>query len=127
MNHSIKSAFQTYTRLFVLAMLPAFSAFTTVPQLAEPKATMCTCETPQVTKTGQAPGSITFAWSPVNGATAYQVWYVRKSDNHMSSPTNTTATSHTFSGLAAGYYTFYFVAVCGNESSGYVIIEDLVI
>ncbi|MBL7828865.1 MAG: hypothetical protein JNJ57_19680 [Saprospiraceae bacterium] len=126
MNHSIKSAFQTYARLFVLAMLPAFSAFTTVPESPKPALAVCTCATPQVAKTGQAPGSITFAWSPVNGATEYQVWYVRKSDNHMSSPSTTTATSHTFSGLTAGYYTFYFVAVCGNESSGYVIIEDLV-
>ena len=81
---------------------------------------------PEPSIISQSSGSVTFGWAPVSGATGYKVYYLRKEASFTSQEQNTN-TEPNFSGLPAGTYKFFFKSVFGNESSEYIIIDDLVI
>lgn len=126
--NSLKIQFSNYLQLAVLAFLPALAAFTSAPVKPAVTSAIFTCSAPSPSRTGQSHGANTYAWSAVSGATQYAMFYVRKSDGFTSSVTYTTATSHTFSGLTAGNYAFYFATVCdGAALSDYIIVDDMVI
>ncbi|MCC6725462.1 MAG: hypothetical protein IT258_13220 [Saprospiraceae bacterium] len=109
--------------IFLAAFLPSVFGFDAIA----PTAPDCACTAvANVQKTGQGSGSISFAWFSSSDATQYKIWYVRQSDGYTSANVLTTSSNHTFTGLAAGQYTFYFVKVCGGESSGYVGIEEII-
>ena len=109
--------------LFAL-MLPVSAGVTAAPTTPE----VCvTCQPPTVSKTGQGPKSVSFAWNAVSGATGYRVWYVNKSTDYGSAVLSTGNTSISFSNLESGTYDFYFQTACGDENSEYVVIEDVVI
>jgi hypothetical protein len=126
MKNEFKQRCQLLVKLsfLLLLLVPAVPG---ISSNVTPVATEITCPTPNVSKTGQGSGSISFGWGPVSGASSYNVWYVRKDNNTSSSVFNTTANSITFSGLDAGNYRFYFSTVCEDGSSEYIIIEEEVI
>jgi hypothetical protein len=87
----------------------------------------CACpEVANVQKTWSSSGSLAYTWTGSGQATQYKLWYYHQETGQTSTPVYTTATSHTFSSLAAGHYTLYFVAICGSEPSGFIGIEDMV-
>ncbi|MBI1224633.1 MAG: hypothetical protein GC192_05305 [Bacteroidetes bacterium] len=92
-----------------------------------PVATLdCTCDAPtNVHKTSYTTTSATFSWTAVSGATGYKVKYVRQSDAYASPEWTTTSTSYTFTSLTPGAYKFYFATDCGEEVSGFIIIDDI--
>ena len=107
--------------VFLLFLMPITFGFSPVREVAT-----CTCPTvSNAHKTGQGSGSITFAWND-SEATQYKLWYFREGNDNPSSPVYTTGTSYSYSNLAAGNYTFYFVTVCGGEESGWIGVEDIV-
>jgi hypothetical protein len=71
--------------------------------------------------------TFSFAWSEVSSATHYKVKYVRHDDEFVSNETVVNGTAFTYSNLPGGRYTFYVAAVCGEEVSGWVGIEDVII
>ena len=75
-------------------------------------------------KTGETSNSISYAWS--NTGAEYKLWYTREEDTYTSSFIYTYNTSYSFTGLSAGHYTFYFQALCGAETSGYIGAEDII-
>ena len=86
----------------------------------------CACSAPtNVSVTGHTSSSASFTWDAVAGATGYEVWYVRLDDNYSSAHATVTSNSANFSGLAPGQYVFYVSTRCGDEASGIVILEDL--
>ncbi len=94
---------------------------------ASAKPAPITC--PNVTdlqKTGQTSNTITYAWSNAYSGAQYRVWYTRQADGYTSSFQYTYSLSHTFTGLSAGHYTFYFQTLCGEESSNYIGVEDVI-
>ncbi|MCC6725848.1 MAG: hypothetical protein IT258_15165 [Saprospiraceae bacterium] len=108
---------------FVVAFLPSVLGYQPVSE-----APVCACSAVvNVQKTGQGSGSISFAWFSSSEATQYKLWYVRQSDGYTSAPVFIMPSNHTFSGLAAGQYTFYFVKICGGEASDITGIEDIVL
>jgi hypothetical protein len=108
---------------FLAAFLP--SVFGNEPT---PETTTCACSAvANVQRTGQGSGSISFAWFSSSEATQYKLWYVRQSDGYTSTPVFITPSNHTYSGLAAGQYTFYFQKVCGGEGSTNIGIDDIVL
>ncbi len=91
------------------------------------EAATCNCtEVANIQKTVQTSNSLAYAWDASASATEYKVWYTREEDNYTSAYFYTSGTSYNFTNLSAGQYTFYFVAVCGEGSSGWVGIEDVV-
>ncbi|MEI6410570.1 MAG: hypothetical protein WCR52_14365 [Bacteroidota bacterium] len=126
MKNEIKQGFQLVLKLTIVLLL-LVPAVPGISSNVTPVATELACPTPNVSKTGQGSGSISFAWGPVSGAASYNVWYVRKDNNTSSAVFNTATNSFTFSGLEAGNYRFYFSTVCADGSSEYVIIDELVI
>ncbi len=87
------------------------------------------CDCPSISnlqKTGQASGSISWSWNGSLSATRYETWYVRRSDNYTCGPVSVTSTAHSFTGLAAGDYTFYFQAMCGDAPSQVIGVEDII-
>ena len=123
MKNVCKMNWQRYFKIFALLVLvvPASSGYTTFPQ-----AVQINCPEPGVSVTGRTSDSITFSWSAVEGASAYKVYYVNKSNNQGSALTTTGGTSITFSNLASATYTFYFATTCGTNSSEWIIIDDIV-
>ncbi len=106
---------------FLTVLLPLFFAFT------NPESPETTCPAPaNVYVTATSPGSVSFDWDDC-GCTGngYKVKYLRQSDGYNSPEYSTSSSAFTFSGLQAGTYDFIFKTVCGGESSGFVIIEDL--
>ncbi|MEO1261985.1 MAG: hypothetical protein AAFZ15_24490 [Bacteroidota bacterium] len=87
--------------------------------------TTCDCSSPDVTKTSQTASSVTFSLSDVDGATAYKSWYSRTEDGFTSQEVTTTGSSIVYSNLPAGTYVFYFVTICGGQTSGIIITDDL--
>jgi hypothetical protein len=77
--------------------------------------------------TDKSAGSITLAWNAAEGATSYQVWWVRQSDGQACDPVTTTGTSLTLSGLQPGTYTFWVATQCNGEASSWIGIEDVII
>ena len=75
-------------------------------------------------KTSETSSSISYAWS--NAGAQYKLWYTREEDAFTSSFIYTYNTSYSFAGLSAGHYTFYFQALCGAETSGYIGDEDII-
>lgn len=108
--------------IFLAAFLP--SLFGSEPVI--PMAPDCACSAvANAQRTGQGSGSVSFSWFSSSEATQYKLWYVRQADGYTSSPVFTTASSYTFSGLAAGTYSFYFVKQCGGEESNIIGIDDI--
>lgn len=126
MKNEFKQRCQLFVKLsfLLLLLVPAAAG---ISSNVTPVTTELACPTPNVSKTGQGSGSVSFSWGPVSGAASYNVWYVRKDNNTNSSVFNTTAAAITFSGLDAGNYRFYFCTVCADGSSEYVVIDDVVI
>ncbi|MEZ4961425.1 MAG: fibronectin type III domain-containing protein [Saprospiraceae bacterium] len=109
------------TLVFLWLALPFLPGLTSGPPAV-------TCDCPDIAdlqKTGQTSNSITFEWSPVDGATTYKVRYYRQDDQYTSSFQYTGQTSLSFTNLPEGTYTFYFMAVCGSGESG-IVVEDLI-
>jgi hypothetical protein len=107
---------------FLTLFLSAVSGFA-----SSTKPAPCSC--PNVTnlqKTGQTSSSISYAWNNAYSGTEFRVWYVRQGDNYTSGFFYTNNLSYQFTGLSTGVYTFYFQALCGEESSGYIGIEDTI-
>lgn len=124
MKNEIKVARHAGLKLFLLALLlfPGIASFS-----ASPGYSLTNCPIQGVTKTEQSTGSVSYSWSPVSGASAYKVYFVRLSDNYTSSVFTTGSTSVTFSGLPAGGYRFYFAAVCGQEGLEYILDDVLML
>ncbi len=103
-------------------MLPLAFAFTWKNQTV---ATCASCDTPtNVTKTGQTANSISFSWNAVSGADQYKLSYSR--NGFSSGDIYISSTSHTFSNLPSGRYTFSFSALCGGGSStAFIVIDDV--
>jgi hypothetical protein len=107
---------------FVLTFLPAVMGHQPMPAAAT-----CACaNVSNVQVTGQGSGTISFSWSSDSAATQYKLWYVRLSDGYTSGATFVTGTVHTYTGLAAGQYSFKFVKVCGGEGSNIIGLEEIV-
>ena len=85
----------------------------------------CTCGAPEIVVNSHLQSSISFSWNAVENATAYNVWYHRKEDNFTSQVVIATNSSVLFSNLTDGTYMFYFKTVCGNQTSGIIITDDL--
>ena len=108
---------------FVFAFLPSLVGHQPLPESAT-----CTCASvTNVQKAFQSSGAINYTWSAVSGATQYKVWYTRHSDGYISGFSYTTSTAYAFTGLAAGQYTFHFVAVCGGEGSNLIGVQDVLL
>lgn len=106
--------------VFLLAFLPSVFGFT-----ASNEPTSCDC--PSVTnlqKTGGSSSSFSFAWTGVDAADQYRVWYHRQENQFTSGYFYTSETSFNFTDLDAGHYTFYVMAECGSEGSNIIGIED---
>ena len=112
----------------LLLLVPAtigVSAASVVP--TEPTVSGLGCPEPgSLTRTGTGSGWIAYSWSGPGGATGYQVYYVRLADSYTSSVMSTGSPAMNISGLAAGYYRFYFATVCADGTSDYVVIDDLI-
>ncbi|MFN0214595.1 MAG: hypothetical protein ACKVT2_10105 [Saprospiraceae bacterium] len=86
---------------------------------------LLTCpEVSGLQKTGETTNSISYTWND-DGA-EYKLWYTRAEDNYTSSFFYAYSTNYSFTGLSAGSYTFYFQALCGAETSGYIGVEDII-
>jgi hypothetical protein len=108
--------------LMLLFAAPLAFGFASLPTVDED----CACDAPSnIVVSGKASGSVTYSWDAVPRATSYTVKYERLSDGYKSEPQSKTSTSHTFTGLAPGAYKFFFAANCGEEASGFIVIEDL--
>lgn len=77
-------------------------------------------------KTGETGNSFTCSWVAAYSGAQYRVWYVRHDDGYNSGQTYTYSTSHNFTGLAAGHYTFYVQTICEGEVSSFIGIEDTI-
>ncbi|MBK8562512.1 MAG: fibronectin type III domain-containing protein [Saprospiraceae bacterium] len=77
-----------------------------------------------ISVTSKTSASLTVAWYGTAGQ--YKVQCVRQSDGFVVSTVLTTDKAFCFEGLAPGSYTFYVAAVCGDETSGFIGIEDLI-
>ena len=121
MKHAIKhwqGYLQTAVFLFFFVSVTNLSGSSVEPA--------CDCAVPSATMTDHGSNSASFSWSAVGGATEYQLWYVKKENNHSSSVISTGNTSITISGFAPGTYTVYIRTICGGSmSAGYVVVEDL--
>lgn len=111
------------------ALIPVFFLLTFLVPLksgfSTPVAVEATCPAPNVTITDKDSGFVSFAWDAVSGASAYKVYYYRSEDNYTSSEFTTGSTSFSFSSLPAGTYDFYFATNCGGVTSGYIVVEDI--
>jgi hypothetical protein len=88
---------------------------------------VCTCPNiSDLQKTAETSNSITYSWNNAYSGAQYRVWYSRQEDSYTSGFFYTYNTAYTFTGLSAGHYTFYFQAICGGETSGYIGTEDLI-
>lgn len=93
------------------------------------KTAKATCDCPSITglqKTGESSTSVSYSWGSSLAATQYKLWFVRQEDSFTSGNYFATGNSYTFSNLPSGTYTFYFVAFCGDVSSGFVGVEEVV-
>ena len=105
---------------FLAAFMPSTLGFQPLNETP-----ICGCEAvANVQITGQGSGSISFSWQGDYDATEYKLWYQRQSDSYTSAPVFITASSYSFSGLAAGNYSFYFGKQCDSELSDIIGIED---
>jgi hypothetical protein len=77
-------------------------------------------------KTAKTSDSYTIAWNTVGQALEYEVKCIRKSDGSIVSSALTPGTAHTFNNLSPGSYLFYVSALCGNERSGFIGIDDVI-
>lgn len=76
-------------------------------------------------KLAETSSSFSMEWDAVGAATNYKVWNVRHSDGATLSSGFTSGTSYTFINLTPGAYTFFVAAVCGEERSDFIGIEDV--
>lgn len=107
---------------FLMLLLPNTQA--SIPTDASP---VCTCPVvANLEKTGETSNSISYSWDNVYSGAQYRVWYTRAADNYTSDFSYTYNNSFTFNGLSAGSYTFYFQTICGEESSSYIGVEDII-
>lgn len=77
-------------------------------------------------KTGKTSGSVSVSWGSAGDTVLYRLWYVREADGYVGQTTFTSATTHTFTGLIPGRYTFYIATVCGEETSSFIGVEDVI-
>jgi hypothetical protein len=111
--------------VFILFFAPMSLDLSALPTTT---ANDCACPTvSNVQKTGSTSHSLSYAWTGSGQANQYKIWYVRKSDGYTSADFYTSTNSYTFSNLQAGQYTFYFVAICGTESSDFIGVEDILV
>ena len=109
--------------LWLFLLLPVTTGVT-----AEPITPNGSCSEPSgIAVTGKTSSAVSFAWFSVGGATSYQVYWVRLSDNTSSSVMTTSASAITVSGLSPGTYRFYFATVCAEGTSDYVVPDEVVI
>lgn len=122
MKNEFRIGQQGWLKVFILMLflLPGVASFSASPVLQ-----VSSCPIQNLTQTEQSTGSVSYAWNPVSGASAYKVYFVRLSDNFTSSVITTGSTSITLSGLSAGNYHVYIAAVCGQESLDYIIVDVL--
>jgi|CXWL01.1.fsa_nt_gi hypothetical protein len=107
--------------VFMMLFLPSMFGFSPASETA-------TCDCSDITnlqETGQTSSSISYAWGGSLNATRYKLWYYRSEDQYTSGYFYTNSTAYTFTSLAAGHYTFYFVAECESEESNAIGVEDV--
>ena len=85
-----------------------------------------TCIINDLQQNGISQSTVSYSWSPVSGATAYKVYYVRLSDGYTSAVTTSSSTTYTSPQLAAGGYRFYFAPVCGSGTLSYIADEVII-
>jgi len=108
--------------IFLLLLLPLTFGFS-----SREVSGSCNCPSvSNVQKTGQTSTSISFSWNGPQGATGYNVWYDSQTDQNSSAYYYSTSASYEFTNLTPGNYTFYFEVICGEVSSGWVGVEDVV-
>ena len=94
---------------------------------SEVQNTTCNCaEVTNLHQTGQSESTYSVSWSGNTSATSYLLKYVREGDGYTSPEFLTTGNSYTFNSLINGQYTFYVAAVCGQEMSSFIGIEDII-
>jgi hypothetical protein len=107
----------------VLAASFVFYSFVEAPR------PLSSCPQPEnFVKTAQASKSISFAWTPAQGVSTYALMYIRHEPpgGYQSAWFATTENCYTFSGLDAGSYSFYLVSQCGEETSGFIVTQDII-
>lgn len=77
-------------------------------------------------KTGKSSDSFSVSWDYDDGTVQYILWYKREADGYLSQPDFISNTNYTFYGLSPGRYTFYIAAVCGEVTSDYIGVDDLI-
>ncbi|MDO8365500.1 MAG: hypothetical protein Q7T20_01800 [Saprospiraceae bacterium] len=110
--------------VFLALFLPSISGFASSSEPAAP----CSC--PNVTdvqETGQTSSSISYSWNNGYSGAQFKLWYTRQEDSYTSGFFYTNNLSYNFTGLSAGHYTFFFQALCEEETSGIIGIEDTII
>ena len=110
--------------ILVALLTPFLFAFTTMDKVE----TLVTCDDPEnVAETAHTVTDISFSWDTCNcDETSYKVYYWKKGEASPGPDNFTTNTSYPFTGLSTGTYNFYFQTICGSETSGFVIIEDII-
>ncbi|MBK8566881.1 MAG: fibronectin type III domain-containing protein [Saprospiraceae bacterium] len=96
---------------------------------ANPQSPETSCPAPSnVQVTGAGTGYISFDWDNCNCfSTGFTVSFLRHADGYTSPETTVTNSNHTFNGLQAGTYTFYFRTKCGSGASEIIGHEDVMI
>lgn len=118
----------------------AFANTNNVNTAIAPSPLSCNLPAPGgLTVTDVTASSISIAWNPVAGASAYSVKFVEKATNTVVLNTTVTATNATATSLIAGTtYRFIVSAICpdgsrsGNESTGeaktdFIVVDDIAV
>jgi len=115
-----KKGWGGFAALALLISFFSFQSFTTPMD-------DCNCQqASNLTASQQTDSAINLSWNATNGATSYEVWYVRN-DGLTGNKILTSATSADFNGLTPGSYDFFVVTVCGTDVAEFVIMEDIII
>lgn len=112
-------------------VIPQLSLFFLVlghlPVNTTPSSQVCiTCSIPSASIASRTSSSISFSWYAVTGASSYKIYYQRSEGGYVSQEFTTGNTSIAFSDLPPGTYTFYIAAVCGSETSDFIVFDDLI-
>jgi hypothetical protein len=107
--------------LWMLALAsPLLFCFATSPEL--------TCLPPaNVTVVSKSGCNIAFDWSDcAGGCSQYLLKYQRKEDGYQSQVFGVGESAYSFAGLPSGTYVFSFATDCGGETSGFILIEEVI-
>ncbi|MDO8365211.1 MAG: hypothetical protein Q7T20_00345 [Saprospiraceae bacterium] len=123
MKKTVKVQAYVWLKGFLLTILlhSGVSGFTAIPELQP-----VSCIIDDLQRDGPSQSSVSYSWSAVSGATEYKVYYVRQSDGYTSSVQVSSSTGYTSPVLSTGTYTFFFAAVCGNETLSYIADEVII-